>query len=396
MPAHFGRILRSSGAGFDSRLEESASRKEVTFMETTRMNPAKGLYLLHPSPCNSCNSTLLSCMAKKMLAAVEQSPSIVIISDVSGKIEYVNPKYEKVSGYSYQEISGKFLHQMTGDPTRQDQIDLMIASLKSGAEWQGEFRCKKKTGEHYWVSTHISPLRDEAGIITHFIDVEEDITQHKLADDRLIASLKEKEMLLKEVHHRVKNNLQIICSLLNLQSGYITDRHDLAVFQECQDRVRSMALIHQLMYQSRDLSHIDLEYYIRNLMDYLLVSYAARHKITASIRGETKVYLDANMAVPCGLILNELITNSIKYAFQGREKGKITIVIEKSGENVTLSVGDDGIGLPYEYDLTSAKTLGLQLVYDLTEQINGSIQVDRSEGTRFRITFFESSQVNNR
>ncbi len=339
--------------------------------------------------CMNCDSTILSCMLKKMQAAVEQSPSIVIISDATGIIEYVNPKFLKASGYRRDEIVGTHMYQVATGHVGQERIDEIMSVLKSGGEWQGELQNLKKSGESYWVSTHVSPLRDESGVITHFIDVEEVITEHKLADDRLIASLNEKEVLLKEIHHRVKNNLQIICSLLNLQSGYISDGHDLAIFRECQDRVKSMAMIHELMYNSMDLGHIDLEAYIHSLLDYLWVSYAVRQTIATRVRAKSKIYLNANMAVPCGLILNELITNCIKYAFTGREKGEISVELVKTGGTVVMTVSDNGVGLPYDYDPADAGTLGMQLVHDLTAHIGGSLQIDRSGGTRFRIEFVE-------
>jgi PAS domain S-box len=328
-------------------------------------------------------------MLKKMQAAVEQSPSIVIISDATGIIEYVNPKFLKVSGYGRDEIVGTHMYQVAAGHVGQDRIDEIVSVLKSGGEWQGELQNLKKSGESYWVSTHVSPLRDESGLITHFIDVEEVITEHKLADDRLIASLNEKEVLLKEIHHRVKNNLQIICSLLNLQSGYIADGHDLAVFRECQDRVKSMAMIHELMCNSRDIGHIDLEAYIHSLLDYLRVSYAVRQTIATRVRARDKIYLNANMAVPCGLILNELITNCIKYAFTGCERGEISVELVKTGRTITMTVSDNGVGLPYGYDPAGTGTLGMQLIHDLTAQIGGSLQIDRSGGTRFRIEFVE-------
>lgn len=328
-------------------------------------------------------------LVSKLFMAVEQSPSFVIIADSTGVIEYVNPKYTTVSGYSRDEVVGTHMRQSQTKYLPPEEIEHAYKLLNSGQEWQGEFFNKKKDGSYYWVSSHISPLVNAEGQITHFIDVEEDITGRKQVEEQLRASLKEKEVLLMEIHHRVKNNLQIVSSLLSLQSANISNERDMDVFRACQDQVRSMALIHEKMYMSRDLAVIEFGNYARSLSDYLVRTYNTGYRIRINVVAE-QVFLDANYAVPCGLILNELITNSLKYAFPESHTGEITVVLRTEGDKVTMIVSDNGIGLPESVGSKKEKTMGISLVNDLVRQIDGTIEIDSVGGTSFKIQFINS------
>lgn len=212
--------------------------------------------------------------------------------------------------------------------------------------------------------------------------------ERKWADGQLKASLKEKELLLKEVHHRVKNNLQIMSSLLNLQSGYINDKQTLEMFKESQNRVKSMALIHEKLYESEGLTGIDFAEYIRNLTAYLFRLYEVNAKAISLKIDAEKVFLDVSTAISCGLILTELLSNALKYAFPAGREGEIFIDLRShSNERIKLSVSDNGIGLPKDLDFRNTDSLGLQLVCALTDQLRGTIELERSAGTAFVITF---------
>ncbi|MCU0541408.1 MAG: PAS domain S-box protein [Oscillatoriaceae cyanobacterium Prado104] len=218
--------------------------------------------------------------------------------------------------------------------------------------------------------------------------VVRDITDRKRDEDRIKASLAEKEVLLKEIHHRVKNNLQVISSLLKLQSRYIQDNRIIEMLKESQNRVSSMALVHEQLYQSKDLSKIDLARYIQNLAHNLFQAYEIDAK---GIELQTTIAprcLNIDTAVPCGLIINELVTNSLKYAFVGQKQGTIKIDFIIEDERVcVLTVSDSGIGFPKDLDYRNARTLGLRLVVSLVKQLRGQIQLLATAGTAFEIIF---------
>ena len=221
------------------------------------------------------------------------------------------------------------------------------------------------------------------------------IERHRV-EDQIRASLAEKVVLLKEVHHRVKNNLQIISSLLNLQSEYIKDEQSAQMFMESQSRIKSMALIHEKLYESDDLAKIDFAEYIQDLADHLFYIYGNRSRnIKLQVQVED-VSLDIDTAVPCGLIINELVSNSLKYGFPAdRNNGdsgesghevRIEFRLDSNGETVLL-VSDNGIGFPEDLDFRNTESLGLQLVNTLAGQLGGDIELSQNDGTAFRITF---------
>jgi two-component sensor histidine kinase len=197
----------------------------------------------------------------------------------------------------------------------------------------------------------------------------------------------EKELLLKEIHHRVKNNLQIINSLLRLQSHQINDPRSIALFEECQNRILSMAMIHEKLYKSKDLANINVDNYIRTLAEGLIRSYSTDTPVNLKVECSVeKIGIDTLM--PLGLILNELISNSLKYAFTGRNDGKIIIRIYKKGTGrLEMLVSDNGAGLPADFSWENQNTLGVELVKTLTGQINGTIEITKNPGTAFKITF---------
>jgi PAS domain S-box-containing protein len=217
--------------------------------------------------------------------------------------------------------------------------------------------------------------------------VVRDITDRKRDEDGIKASLAEKEVLLKEIHHRVKNNLQVISSLLKLQSRYIQDSRVSEMLKESQNRVRSMALVHEQLYQSKDLSNIDFAEYIQNLAHNLFQAYEIHAQGIKLETNMAQCSLNIDTAVPCGLIINELVTNALKYAFTGQIKGKINIDFTLENRVCVLTVSDSGIGFPQDLDYRKARTLGLRLVGSLVKQIRGKIELLETAGTTFKITF---------
>ena len=222
--------------------------------------------------------------------------------------------------------------------------------------------------------------------------LEEEIAQRHEAEKKLQAAFDEKVTLLKEVHHRVKNNLQIIVSLLNLQSRYIKDESSLAVIRESQNRIKAMALVHEKLYRTEDISHIGLNDYIRFLGTGLFQFYDARSRGIQFILDIRDVNVDIDAAIPLGLIMNELISNSLKYAFPKGRKGEIAISVKKEGHTMTVVYRDTGIGIPADLDWRDTPSLGLRLVNTLVDQLNGTVELDRSAGTAFTMVLHEKEQ----
>ncbi|MEW5960942.1 MAG: histidine kinase dimerization/phosphoacceptor domain -containing protein [Chloroflexota bacterium] len=244
------------------------------------------------------------------------------------------------------------------------------------------------TGNRRWFSTTKVPLQDRAGNIRGVVGMGRDITERKLANDRLKASVHEKEVLVQEIHHRVKNNLQIISSLLNLQSGYLQDRGVQEILQESQQRIHSMALIHEKLYQSGNLANINFSAYVYELVTFLFKA-QKRPEQQLSLKFQIEeVFLKIDTAVPCGLILNELVTNALKHAFPNGQSGEIRVELRAvNAGQYQLVVADNGLGFPAGINRGTASGLGLQLVNTLVKQLEGDIDFESGQGTSCKISF---------
>ena len=229
----------------------------------------------------------------------------------------------------------------------------------------------------------------------HFQQAQNEIAERRRVEKIITESLKEKEVLIKEIHHRVKNNLQIISSLLKLQSGYIKDKEALEMLGESRNRIQSMAIVHQKLYQSKDLSKIDFSEYIRHLLAHLFQVYKVDNNTIALRIHAQNIKIGVDTAIPCGLIINELVSNSLKHAFPDGRKGNIEIEMkELNPGNFVLEVSDDGIGFPKELDFRNTLSLGLQLIITLAEQLDGTIDKQNVNGTRFILKFNEPDYSN--
>ena len=248
----------------------------------------------------------------------------------------------------------------------------------------------RSDGELLSANVTVSLVRDANGSPNYFVAVFEDITERKEYEAQLEQSIKEKEVLLKEVHHRVKNNMQVISSILNLQSSYISDDAALKIIRESQDRIKSMSFVHESLYQSNTLSEVNFAEYIQNITRNLYHSYAKPGGVIKLEFDLDNIYLNLDTSIPCGLMINEIVSNSLKYAFVGRESGMIYVKFKRlpSGQ-LELVVGDDGVGLPEDFVIETADSLGLQLVTTLATQVSGNLEIDKSSGTKFTLSFKE-------
>ncbi|MBW4637740.1 MAG: PAS domain S-box protein [Gloeocapsa sp. UFS-A4-WI-NPMV-4B04] len=264
----------------------------------------------------------------------------------------------------------------------------LSCTFKEKVGYDKEFRLLCPDGSIRWLMAKGQCFYDEAGNTVRMVGITMDITASKQAAEQIKASLVEKEVLLKEVHPRVKNNLQIISSLLNLQSDYVKNYQTLEILKVCQNRIDSIALIHEQLYQSQDLAQIDFAEYIENLATNLLTSYERDSDAIALKLNIDDIKLNIDTAIPCGLIINELISNSLKYAFIPGNSGEISISFHVKPDNhLQLNISDNGIGLPPDLDINNTDSLGLQLVTALTSQLGGTIEINRDIGTQFIIQF---------
>ncbi len=265
------------------------------------------------------------------------------------------------------------------------------STLENLKPFSAEYRIIRPNGDIRFVSSHGKVITGDNGEVSRIIGTEQDVTSSKIAEDKLKQSLKEKEMLLQEIHHRVKNNLQVISSLLRLQSYHITDPEALEIFRESQNRVSSISLVHEKLYQSHDTGCIDFADYLKSLTEDLFQFFPNTNSSKINLKLELEyVKLNIETAISCGLIVNELLTNSLKHAFTSVESGEIYVGLIKDKNNkILLTVADDGQGLPSQFNLDEIDSFGLELVQHLSKRINGNISIDRSNGTSFKISFQE-------
>jgi len=425
--------------------------------------------------------------------AIAHASSVIIVTDTNGTIQYVNPAFTRMTGYSSDEATGSNVKILNSNYHTSDFFKNMWETILNGNVWKGEILNKKKDGTLYWENISIAPVRSSTGEITNFISIHDDITRRKMYQENLLQSknnflniitsshdaivvlnssgevqyinptaenlfgdsvenmlqeplpvhldesqdevslpmpdgstryfeltiiptrwqgekakvamlhditrdreiaeqvrrsLEEKNVLLKEIHHRVKNNMQLISSMLHLQAGYKKDDRMISIFRDIESRIRSMALIHEKLYQSKDYAHIELGEYIRDLALSLYNTYQADMSLIKLSTDIDVQHFDIDTAIPCGLILNELISNAIKHAFPEGRKGVITVSLRNTDdEDIQLTVGDNGIGISEESFRERDQSLGMVLVETLVKQLNGTLSFNTEGGTEFIIRF---------
>jgi len=304
---------------------------------------------------------------------MDSIPIPVYYMDVDGLYLGCNAAFEAFIGRRRNDIVGKTVHEVAPKDVadKHHEVDSALLRNPGVRTYEGSGLCTDgpPLAVIFSKATFVDTENRVAGIVGALID----ITEAKRAEESMKTALAEKEVLLKEVHHRVKNNMQIISSLLELQSDSIPDERSRNCILESQNRIRSMALIHERLYQSKNFSRIDAGEYIRDLSHYLISSYAVDTERISLHIDAGDVCLEINRAVPCALIINELISNSLKHAFPDGRRGDISVRVSREGDWITLEVADTGIGMPAGMDFRSAETLGLQLVNLLARQLNGRI-----------------------
>ena len=324
--------------------------------------------------------------------AVEASPNGMIMTNHQGAIVMVNTTTETLFGYSREELIGQSIDILIPESHRAHHPELRKDYLKHpSARAMGHGRDLyglHKNGKEFPVEVGLNPTQTPQGFMVLASVI--DITERKYQEKQLKAALKEKDLLLSEIHHRVKNNLQIIDSLLGMQSGMLLNSTVVSILKESQNRVKSMAMIHQILYESSDFSHVDFSSVVQSLVSNLSASYALDSSRVQINIDTDQVLLSIDTSIPLGLILNELCTNAIKYAFSENRSGNINISLKYLAANkLQVLVTDDGIGIPEEFDIENASSsLGLQLVQLLSEQISAELTIQRRNPTSFSLIIF--------
>jgi PAS domain S-box-containing protein len=314
--------------------------------------------------------------------------------DTNGIILLANPAYCELVGKQNSEVVGQLYSNVYAVEQQAGLLDTFRQRIGNHSIiTHYEKKLRLWNGKELWLELSNSYVDTDGKNAPFLLSIIRDITERKTIEEQVRTSLMEKESLLKELHHRVKNNMQIISSLLHLQAQNIQDKTIAAPLRESQNRVKSMALVHEQLYQSDNLSEVNINTYLRQLTSRLLRSLIGSSRyISIKIEPEDDtILMNIDTAIPIGLILNELITNSLKYAFVGKENGEICISLHKNSDNTCqMTVRDNGNGIPPEIDISKTETLGLQLVQSLVTQLDGSLQCSSTvDGTTFTITFLE-------
>lgn len=306
-------------------------------------------------------------------------------TDINGTIIEISPSIERYAGFRREELIGRAVTDVYFNPEERNELIKRIR--ENGEVIDYELRLHDKYNIEIFTSTNSHFLYDSTGMITGIEGSLRDITPRKKAEIALMESLKQKEILMIELQHRVKNNLGIISSLLSLEMPKLQDESARAVFMNARTRILSMSGIYEQLYSSGNLESVNLAQYINDLASKLIKTYSIRNRNITLITNLAEIQLDLRRSVPLGLILNELITNVLKYAYPDGSGGNITIDLVRENEKVTLTLADDGVGLPEGFSINSADTMGLSLVKMLVSQIKGWLYVDGKTGTRVSVSF---------
>ncbi len=324
---------------------------------------------------------------EKFRSLAENTQDYIMRYDKECRHLYVNPAVLRATGFTKENIIGKTHREAGFDQKRWEFFEEKITRVfKTGESSQSVF--ERETANEY-IDWRLYPEFDRNGNVDTVIGIARDITELKQVEKQLQAALGEKELLLKEVCHRTKNNMASICSILKLQSVLIKDEQSLNILQDIENRISSMALVQEKLYQSEDLTNIDLLEYVKDLADTVFKNYRTIPPKVSLIFDVEPVIVSPNTAIPCGLILSELLSNAMKYAFPGDKTGEIKIALHTTGESeIELGVSDNGVGLPNNLDFRNADSLGLKLVIMLAEgQLGGHIDLKGDKGTEFLIRF---------
>ena len=324
----------------------------------------------------------------KFRGVAERSSDIILLVDKSGRATYAAPSITRILGYNPDDVIGKMGSEFMSKENYSKLLEHLSEVLKGKIVEDIEIPLQKKDGSRAIIEWRGSRIYNDNVIIGLQL-LGRDITERKQAEEQLKASLKEKEVLLREIHHRVKNNLQVVSSLLNMQTRATKNKNVKDILSESRNRINTMALIHSQLYESGNLSEINMKGFMDKLLVQLFQIHSVPDRKISLVVQAVDCSLPISTAVPVGLIANEILTNTFKHAFVNRKEGKIDVSLRASEKGVvSLTVSDDGAGLPEGFDINASKTLGLHVVKILAEeQLDGNIEVVSDNGTTFKVKF---------
>ncbi len=325
---------------------------------------------------------------EKYRSIFEHAAEGIIQVTAAGSLLSANPAAARIFGFDSPDEAIEHYtdleRQLYVDPGARTDL---LTRLRTEGPQSFQLRIRRRDGDIRWLEAHSRGVTDDAGNLVYVESILHDVTERLAAEERVRASLEEKDILLKEIHHRVKNNLQIISSLLYLQALNIGDQATQNLFMESQSRIATMALVHEELYRSENFTSVDLREYAGKLLTRLMQGFGAGG-VRVDMRADS-LPLPLQLAIPCGLVLNELATNAIKHAFTKRRGGLLRLSIRAEEGSGFLVLEDDGPGLPEDFDPLACETLGMQLVTRLAAQLRGSFRTGRSDegGARFELSF---------
>ncbi|MBI3582422.1 MAG: PAS domain-containing protein [Nitrospinae bacterium] len=336
---------------------------------------------------------LLKQSEEKYRLLIENIPVVTYMGNTKDRtITFISPNVKEVDGYTPEEYYKLSSDNWWFGRIHSDDVESVMKaygqSLREDKPLDIEYRIRRKDGKYIWLQNRAMGTYMKEGEM-YFYGIFSDITKRKKMEDQIKASLREKDVLLREIHHRVKNNLQTISSLLRLQMRIIDEDRYGDIFRDIQNRIQVISLVHEKLYRSKDIANIDINDYINSLIKVILQSHGATAgRISVNVE-HNDISFDIDKAVTCGLIVNELVSNAVKYAFPGSRNGEVMVAIRPVfDKEIELIVRDNGIGMQKDLDIKKVESLGMQLVVILSEeQLKGKIELNRIDGTEFRIKF---------
>lgn len=311
---------------------------------------------------------------------LENSTDLVMMLDPDTYgITSVNDRVQEITGYSPEELHGQPLTGLAEGTELHDSLEGW--NPREVGELVCEFRLLDNSGETVWLRMHLTKKKNE------LYATARNITRRKRQERQIEASLEEKNILLAEIHHRVKNNLAIISGMLQLELYNTENEETRKIVRNSQMRIKSMAEVHELLYQTGDFSNVTLHHFVDKLVDNITRLYSTDEREISVDTEIADVKLNVNQAIPAAIIINELVTNACKHAFDESEAGRVKVDLHKSGDRIQLTVADNGSGLPGDFDLQTRKSIGFTLINELTRQLEGGLEVEQDGGTAFRLTF---------